>query len=128
MLRKATTQDIRGLLALVKQNPDTLLPRSDQEYQNLIDTTWVVEVDGMIVGCATLEVYSPKIAEVRSVAVHPEFRSRGFGSALVGAAVAEARSKNIREIMVVTSNPEFFRSLGFGACLNEKYALFMDGK
>lgn len=128
MVRKATLHDIPGILELVRMHPDTLLPRTQLEYQDLIATTWVADQDGKIVGCATLEIYSPKIAEIRSVAVHPDFQGRGFGSQLVGAAVAEGRERNIREIMVVTSSPEYFRSLGFGACLNEKYALFLDGK
>ncbi|MBN8551115.1 MAG: GNAT family N-acetyltransferase [Deltaproteobacteria bacterium] len=128
MLRKATPEDIPGILALVKLHPDTLLPRTAEEYRELVGTTWVVDQAGQIVGCATLEVYSPKIAEIRSVAVHPDFQKNGLGAQLVNAAVAEGRKRNIREIMVVTSSPDYFRSLGFGACLNEKYALFLDGK
>ena len=128
MVRKATTKDIPGILALVQMHPTTLLPRTNAEYQELIATTWVAEDKGVIVGCATLEIYSPKIAEIRSVAVHPEYQGRGYGAQLVGAAVAEGRERKIHEIMVVTSSPEYFRSLGFGACLNEKFALFWDGK
>jgi N-acetylglutamate synthase-like GNAT family acetyltransferase len=128
MLRKAVASDIPGILDLVRKYPDKLLPRSSSDYQELLPTTWVVEEKGLIAGCATLEVYSPKIAEIRSVAVHPDFKGKGLGAELVAAAVAEGRRLNIHEIMVVTSSPEYFRSLGFGACLNEKYALFMDGK
>ena len=128
MLRLATLADIPGLLALIALSPDTLLPRSELEYRELIGTTWVIEEAGQIVGCATLEIYSPKIAEIRSVSVHHDFRHRGFGSLLVGAAAAEAKRRNIREVLVVTSNPEFFRTVGFGACLNEKYALFLGGQ
>lgn len=128
MVRKATSADIPGILALVRLYPDKLLARSEKDYEELISTTWVAEADGSVVGCATLEVYSPKIAEIRSVAVHPDHRNKGFGAGLIGAAVEEARRLNIHEILVVTSSPEYFRSLGFGACLNEKYALFLGGK
>jgi N-acetylglutamate synthase-like GNAT family acetyltransferase len=127
-LRKAQIDDIPALLRLVDKHPDQLLSRTENEFRELIPTTWVVEEDARIIGCATLEVYSPKIAEVRTVAVLEEYRGRGFGTELVLAAVEEARRRNIREIMVVTSSPEFFKGIGFGACLNEKYALFMDGK
>lgn len=124
MIRKASNKDIPGILELVAMHPNTLLPRSSTEYDDLISTTWVADEDERIVGCATLEIYSPKIAEVRSVAVHPDYQGRGFGRQLVAAAVAEGRSRKIHEIMVVTSSPEYFRSLGFGECLHEKYALF----
>ena len=128
MIRKATSADIPGILALITLYPDKLLPRTAEDYQELIHLTWVVEHDGLIAGCASLEVYSPKIAEIRSVAVHPDYKGRGYGAELISAAVAEARKQNIHEIMVVTSSPEYFRSLGFGACLNEKFALFLGGK
>ncbi|WKZ57351.1 MAG: GNAT family N-acetyltransferase [Bdellovibrionota bacterium] len=128
MLRKATPADIPGIIALVNQNLDKLLPRSAEEYLELIDLTWVVEEAGEIVGCATLEVYSPKIAEIRSVAVRHDRRHKGYGGQLVRAAADEAKRRKIHEVMVITSTPEFFQELGFGACLHEKYALFLGGK
>jgi N-acetylglutamate synthase-like GNAT family acetyltransferase len=90
--------------------------------------TWVAEADGKIVGSALLEVYSPKIAEIRSFVVHKDYRRQGFGRGLITAAVDEARGRNIREIMVVTSAREYFERLNFGAALNEKFALFWNGK
>lgn len=128
MLRKAVPSDIPSILALVAANPETLLPRTEDEYRELIGTTWVFECDGRVVGSCVLEVYSPKIAELRSLAVLEEFRDRGVGAELVQAAVAEGQRLNIREILVVTSSPEYFNRLGFGDCLHEKYALFFTGK
>lgn len=127
-LRKARAADIPGILRLVEQNPDTILKRSTEEYQELLDLTWVVDLHGEIIGCATLEVYSPKIAEIRSVAVDANYRQHGYGRLLVQAAVTEARARRIREILVVTSNRDFFERLNFGPCLHEKYALFWNGK
>ncbi len=127
MIRAATTQDIPALLELLAQSPDKLLPRTESDYKALIDFTWVAVEDDKVVGCATLEIYSPKIAEIRSVAVHQDYRCRGHGSELVKAAAEEAKRRNVYEVMVVTSSPEFFKTLGFGACLKEKYALFLGG-
>lgn len=128
MIRKASLTDIPNLLELLEQSSDKLLQRTVKEYQEVLGNTWVAVEDGKIVGCATLEIYSPKIAEIRSVAVDKAYRNRGFGTQLVQVAAAEAKAKNIYEVMVVTSSPEFFRSLGFGQCLNEKYALFLGGR
>jgi amino-acid N-acetyltransferase len=128
MIRKATIDDIPGILALVQENLGTLLPRSHQDYVELIDMTWVADSDGKIVGSAVLEIYSPKIAEIRSFVVHNEYRGKGYGKRLIEAAVHEARARNIREIMVVTSAREYFKKLNFGAALNEKFALFWNGK
>ena len=128
MIRKATRNDIPGILELVHANLGTLLPRTKEDYEELIDTTYVYEKDNRIVGSCVLEIYSPKIAEIRSFVVHNDYRSQGVGKALIGEAVTEARERNIREIMVVTSAREYFEKHNFGACLNEKFALFWNGR
>lgn len=128
MIRTASSADIPMLISLVGENLDRLLPRSFEEFAELIDTTWVFEEHGEIVGCSTLEVYSPKISEIRNVAVKDGFRGKGIGKALINRAVEEARRRNIRQILVVTSSPDYFEKLNFGPCLNEKYALFWNGQ
>lgn len=126
-IRKATSADIPGIKQLIAANPQTILPRSDDELRSLIDGFWVAEHNGSVAGCCCLEVYSPKIAEIRTVIVHEGARGLGFGAALVKAAAEEAERQNIREVMVVTSSPEYFNKLGFGECLHEKWALFYRG-
>lgn len=126
-IRKATSADIPGIKALIAANPQTILPRSDQEMASLIEGFWVAEHGSQVVGCCCLEVYSPKIAEIRTVIVHDSARGMGFGAQLVKAAADEAERQNIREVMVVTSSPEYFTKLGFGECLHEKWALFYRG-
>ena len=124
MIRRATLDDIDAIVAVVNTNTDRLLARDRDEIAQLLDAFWVAEVDGRVVGCCCLEVYSPKIAELRSLAVIPAFRGRGLGAALTDAAVGEAKQRGIPQVLVVTSNREFFERLNFGPCLNEKYALF----
>jgi amino-acid N-acetyltransferase len=128
MLRKATKADVPAVQKLIRANLDKLLPRADEELYELLDTLWVIDQDGEIVGCCCLEVYSPKIAELRSLAVRDDCRGHGYGAILVEAAVNEARRRNIRQVLVVTSNREFFEKMNFGSALNEKYALFWNGK
>ena len=123
-VRKGTLKDIPSIKELIRSNQETLIERSDEEIAKIIDNFYVKEVKNKIVGCCCLEIYSPKIAEIRSVAVANEHRMHGYGSELVEAAVEDANKHNILEIMVVTSNPDFFKKLDFGTCLNEKYALF----
>jgi N-acetylglutamate synthase-like GNAT family acetyltransferase len=123
-IRKAEASDVDGILAVVNSNTDRLLARDREEIVSLLETFWVAEDGGRIVGCSCLEVYSPKIAELRSLAVLPEYRGRGHGAALTAAAVDEAERRGIPQVLVVTSNREFFERLNFGPCLNEKYALF----
>ncbi len=124
ILRKGQPQDIDQIISLIAKNPDTLLPRTAADYQELIKFTWVGEVEDRIVGSATLEVYSSKIAEIRSVAVDNDFRHSGIGTELVMKCVEDAKKQHIHEIMVVTSIPKFFEKMNFKSSLNEKYALF----
>ena len=125
-LRKATRNDVNGILALIAHNPERLLPRPRSEVEQLLDTFWVVEDEGEILGCCCLEVYSSKIAEVRSLAVREDARNQGYGALLVETAVSEARRRHIPQVLVVTSNVDFFGKLNFKTCLNEKYALFWE--
>ena len=127
ILRKATLQDVEGIRAVINSNLDRLLPRHREDIIELLDSFYVIDEDGLIVGCCCLEVYSPKIAEVRSLAVMSNKRGHDYGSLLVNQCIADAQRLNIRQILVVTSTPEFFERLNFGLCLNEKYAMFWDG-
>jgi amino-acid N-acetyltransferase len=124
MVRRATAEDIDAILLLVNSNTDRLLERDRGELEQLLEAFWVAEADGRVVGCCCLEVYSQKIAELRSLAVLPEYRGRGIGAALTETVVAEAKRRGVPQVLVVTSNREFFEKLNFGSCLNEKYALF----
>ena len=130
MLRNATRDDLGAIQHLINTNLDKLLPRTDEELLELIDgnTFWVVEDAGEIVGCCCLEVYSAKIAELRSLAVRDNCRGKGYGELLVNAAIDEANRRQIKQVLVVTSTLEFFQRMNFGQVLNEKYALFWNGK
>lgn len=124
VIRRAIANDIDAILSIVNANTDRLLPRTREEVAQLTDSFWVAEEDGAVVGCCCLEIYSPKIAELRSLAVRETHRRHGLGAQLTAAAVEEANRRGIPQVLVVTSNREFFERLNFGACLNEKYALF----
>jgi N-acetylglutamate synthase-like GNAT family acetyltransferase len=128
MIRAATASDIPQILSLINENLDKLLPRETEEIEQLIQCFYVEEIDSRIVGCCCLEVYSKKIAEIRTVAVSKDFRNQGIGTKLVQAALEEGKKRNIYEIMVVTSSLDYFAGLGFSTCMNEKYAMFWSEK
>ena len=103
-----------------------LLQRTTREIRQLTATGFVAEAGKRIVGFAALEVYSAKLAEIRSLAVTEEQQSQGLGSQLVAACVELAGKLNVLEVMVITSSEEFFRACGFDFTLpGEKKALFI---
>ncbi|WP_419195117.1 GNAT family N-acetyltransferase [Novipirellula herctigrandis] len=70
-------------------------------------------------------MYSTKIAELLSLAVHHEYRNAGVGKSLVDHCVQRAHDLGIMEIMAISSSEDFFQSCGFGFSLpDQKKAFF----
>ena len=128
LLRRATHDDVQAILSVIAPYvaDGKILPRTVTELGELIDTYFVAEVDGKILGCVVLEIYSKKLCEVRSLAVSAEAQGLGIGKKLVAACVELAKKENIMEVMAISSNEEFFQSCGFDFTLpGEKKALFL---
>lgn len=127
-IRRAHEADIDALSELIEPfvEDGKLLPRTYDELEELLPNCFVAEAPGgEIVGCAALEIYSRKLAEIRSLAVKPVAQGQGIGTMLVRACVALARERGILEVMAITSSEDFFRSCGFDFTLpGEKKALF----
>ena len=66
------------------------------------------------------------MAELRSLAVHPDFQHRGIASALVNCCTRRARERGIREVFAVTSQAPFFERLGFAPFRRERTAMFFE--
>lgn len=119
-IRKATKKDFDSILELIKQFPDKLL----QDHLPEPEEFTVAEEEGKIIGCCALEIYSKRLAEVRSLVVSPAFQGKGIATKLIEACVQEAREKGIYEVMTITGSFSLFGKQGFGSFNNEKYALF----
>lgn len=127
-VRPATLDDVDALNEFIEPfvASGRLLPRTRVELQDLMTNGFLATIDGRIVGFAALEIYSSKLAELRSLAVSPIFQGRGIGKALVNACVELARQKRIFEVMAITSAEEFFQHCGFDFTLpGEKKAVFL---
>ncbi|MBN70912.1 MULTISPECIES: GNAT family N-acetyltransferase [Gimesia] len=128
-IRPAKHEDITPLsefiVPFVEQGK--ILPRTSEELDELVETGFVaIEAGTEIVGFASLEIYSRKLAEIRSLVVADHRQGIGVGKKLVSACVDRARQRNILEVMAVTSSDVFFRSCGFDFTLpGEKKALFI---
>jgi amino-acid N-acetyltransferase len=128
IVRPATEDDLPKLEQFIAPfvEKGKLLRRTVDELAELLDEFLVAVLEGEIVGCAALEVYSPKLAEIRSLAVSPTVQGMGVGRHLVDACVARARDLRILEVMAITSSEAFFLACGFDFTLpGEKKALFI---
>jgi N-acetylglutamate synthase-like GNAT family acetyltransferase len=127
-IRPAQPDDVPKIQSLITPfvSAGKLLPRTVEELRDLVPTGFVAQRGETIVGFSALEIYSKKLAEIRSLAVSPDQQKQGLGSQLVKACVDLAVSRNILEVMVVTSSEAFFRDCGFDFTLpGEKKALFI---
>jgi amino-acid N-acetyltransferase len=127
-IRSAKPEDTSKIVSLIAPfvAAGKLLPRTVDEVRDLVPTGFVAEHGEAIVGFAALEIYSKKLAEIRSLAVSEDQQRNGLGSRLVKACVDLAARRNILEVMVVTSSEVFFRDCGFDFTLpGEKKALFI---
>ncbi len=125
---KATAADLLEMSDFIKPfvRSGDLLPRTFDELEDLLETSYIARLDGRIVGCAALEIYSKKLCEIRSLAVDPRARGLGIGKQLVAACVELARREGIYEIMAISVAEEFFKSCGFDFTLPSlKKAFFL---
>lgn len=128
LIRPATPQDVQPLEEFIRPfvESDRLLPRTTGELTSLIKNGFIAELQGRIAGFAALEVYSPKLAEIRSLAVAPIHQGRGIGRRLIDACITRAKEHSILEVMAITATEEFFERCGFNYTLpGQKKALFI---
>jgi amino-acid N-acetyltransferase len=81
-------------------------------YKNL-QTFCIVEDNGQVIGCCSLEVIWSDLAEIKSLAVDESYKGRGVGSLLVNAAVEQAKRLGLPQVFGLTLKPQFFAKLGF---------------
>ncbi len=127
-IRPSTMADLEDIDEFIQPFVDAgrLLPRTLDELESLIPTGFVAIVEDEVVGFVALEIYSRKLAEIRSLCVSSSYRGQGIGKGLTHACVDLARKQRVFEVMAITSTDEFFRSCGFDFTLpGEKKALFL---
>ncbi len=117
MIRKATIKDVKPIYALLQVygQQGELLPRPLTRIYDHLRDFWVYaeKTEGRIVGCCALQFCWEDLAEIRSLAVHPDFTGRAIGSALTRQAIDEARDYHIKDLFTLTYRPGFFHRFGF---------------
>jgi amino-acid N-acetyltransferase len=112
---KPKVSDISAMQKIVHQEiiNGIILLRDDNDVATNIRSYTVVKVDNKIVGFAALHIHTPTLAEIRSLVIHSDYRSKGIGHKLVNQTIQEAISLDIKEILVLTYRDSFFKQFGF---------------
>ncbi len=129
VIQKAQIRDVEEILELVNgfAESNLMLPRGPQYlYENIRDfviatdrkapvysMTKTKEVLHLIVACASLHVLWEDIAEIRALAIHPDYQHLGLGSKLVEHMKQEAKILGIKRLYTFTLTEDFFKTLGF---------------
>ncbi|MDR2000952.1 MAG: amino-acid N-acetyltransferase [Zoogloeaceae bacterium] len=120
-LRHATHEDVGGILALIAplEEDGTLVRRSRERLEMEIDRFSVLDLDGIIVGCAAVYQLNvgkgeAKSAELACLAVMPEFRRAGYGDQLRIHIEERAAKLKLKKLFVLTTRTaHWFIERGF---------------
>lgn len=75
---------------------------------------WVAEEPtGAIIGCGALHVMWEDLAEVRTLATHPDWVGRGIGRTVLSTLLDVARELGISRVFCLTFEVDFFKRHGF---------------
>lgn len=115
LYRKAKITDVEPIHALITDyaekglmlaRPRTLLYESLREFTVAVDR-------GRVVGAGSLHIIWEDLAEVRALAVAPEYAKKGIGRGLVTNFLNEAHDLAIPRVFCLTYQDGFFAKCGF---------------
>jgi N-acetylglutamate synthase-like GNAT family acetyltransferase len=123
-VQRANETDIKDIVALNNRYVTeglTLKRSEDFVYAHLADYRVIRDADGGIIGCASLDEYSPSVVEIISLAVTQDEQGLGHGKSLIKAVEQLARKRGYAEVFSVSFSDELFLSCGFERSALSKY-------
>jgi len=115
-LVKAKLSDIPAMQGLVisEVKDGIILERSEDEVATNIRSYVLAKEGEEIIGYGALHIHSSRLAEIRSLIVSSEHRSKSIGKNIVQFCLEEAKSLEVSgEVLVLTYLPQFFQKMNF---------------
>jgi amino-acid N-acetyltransferase len=115
MIRRAKIIDVPVIVDLVNQyaQKGEMIGRSRlQVYNSLRDFVVALE-DDRVIGCGALHVVWEDLAEIRSLAILPDYIGSGHGRQIVEFFLKEAQELELPQVFTLTYKPGFFEKIGF---------------
>jgi amino-acid N-acetyltransferase len=125
IIRRARTSDVPAMKALVDiysgSGRKMLAKELVSLYEDIQDFRVAVLVgrpsdtagDDLVIGCGALHVLWADLGEIRTVAVHPDYRGHQIGAQLVGALIETATELGLHRLFALTFQTAFFTRQGF---------------
>ncbi|GAA0822876.1 argininosuccinate lyase [Colwellia sp. D2M02] len=114
-VRRARMSDVDNIFALTEfwAEQGEILPRTRDNIIHDIQNFVVAELDGKVVGTASLYIYQTGLAEIRSVVIEQNAQKQGQGRALIQYLLEFAHQMELQQVIVLTYIPQYFTKLGF---------------
>ncbi|MFZ9360724.1 MAG: amino-acid N-acetyltransferase [Candidatus Nanopelagicales bacterium] len=114
-IRPAKTGDVSTIRKLVDTYaPERrLLSKATVTLYEAVPDFLVIEKDNSIIGAGAVHVLWEDLAEVRTVAIFPEFKNQGLGSQLLTALLEKAKNLGVKRVFCLTFETKFFAKHGF---------------
>jgi amino-acid N-acetyltransferase len=114
-IRRAKIGDVRAMHKLlgVFSERRELLPRAISELYENLQQFHVAEDKGRLMGCCSLAVQWDNLAEVKALAVDPDYQGQGIGRKLVNSCLADAQALGVTRVFALTMKDGFFNKIGF---------------
>jgi N-acetylglutamate synthase-like GNAT family acetyltransferase len=106
----ATLDHVLGIVNLIKKfhSNALLLERSFDDVSRNISSFCVAVLNGVVIGCCSLYIYSQELSEIRSLAVDNEYHGQGIGNNLINYLEKEATVLGVKKLFALTLVPKFF--------------------
>lgn len=148
-IRKARVKDARQILDLINYyaEQNLMLQRGPQYiYENIRDFMVAVEIKehstdrkkinfsqdeesyGRVIGCGSLHILGEVMAEIRSMAIHQDYKGRGLGEKIVDLLIKEAIKLGVSTVFTLTMAEKFFTKCGFEKRVKEDFPLKVWGE
>ena len=113
--RRAKFSDVESIHKIVNYYAEQglMLARSRNSiYESLRDFI-LAEENGTVVGVGALHLVWDELAEIRAMAIAPDFAGKGIGMSIVEKLADDARELGVKTLFTLTYQPGFFAKAGF---------------
>ena len=113
--RRATFQDVESIHRLVNHYAEQglMLARSRNIIYETLRDFILAEDNGVVVGVGALHLVWDELAEIRAMAIAPDYAGRGIGMSIVEQLAEDAKKLGVKTLFTLTYQPVFFAKAGF---------------
>lgn len=113
--RTATFRDVESIHKIVNAYAEQgiMLARSRNSIYETLRDFVLAEDKGEVVGVGALHLIWDELAEIRAMAISPEYVGKGVGMSIVQQLMEEARRLGVKTLFALTYQPDFFAKASF---------------